>query len=107
MAMCSQILKKVIIILPLGEGLDIVEERNGDLYSPSPNPCEGNSYMIQRKDWDLAEYSYKDAEDQGNLYIGESSCGGPMAERGGGGGLNAWHAGPLAFRWKSEARVQM
>lgn len=26
--------------------------------------------MIQRKDWDLAEYSYKDAEDQGNLYIG-------------------------------------
>lgn len=40
--------------------------------------------MIQRKDWDLSEYSYKDPEDQGNLYIGESSCGGPMGGRGGG-----------------------
>lgn len=78
--MCSQILKKVTIILSLGEGLDIVEERNGDLYSPSPNPCEGNSYMIQRKDWDLAEYSYKDPEDQGNLYIGESGCGSPVGD---------------------------
>lgn len=26
--------------------------------------------MIQRKEWDLSEYSYKDPEDQGNLYIG-------------------------------------
>ncbi|VFV29330.1 integrin alpha-3-like isoform 1 [Lynx pardinus] len=26
--------------------------------------------MIQRKDWDLSEYSYKEPEDQGNLYIG-------------------------------------
>nr|KAF6456518.1 integrin subunit alpha 3 [Rousettus aegyptiacus] len=26
--------------------------------------------MIQRKDWDLSEYSYKGPEDQGNLYIG-------------------------------------
>lgn len=43
---------------------------------------KGNSYMIQRKDWDLSEYSYKDPEDQGNLYIGELSCGGSW----GGGG---------------------
>lgn len=26
--------------------------------------------MIQRKDWDLSEYSYRGSEDQGNLYIG-------------------------------------
>lgn len=26
--------------------------------------------MIQRKSWDLSEYSYKGSEDQGNLYIG-------------------------------------
>lgn len=26
--------------------------------------------MIQRKDWDLSEYSYKEPEKQGNLYIG-------------------------------------
>lgn len=55
-----------------------MEERSGDLYSLSSNPREGNSYMIQRKDWDLSEYSYKDPADQGNLYIGESSCGGPL-----------------------------
>lgn len=53
--------------------------------------------MIQRKDWDYSEYSYKDPENQGNLYIGESSCGGPM--RGTGRGwLSPWHAGPLTFR---------
>lgn len=38
--------------------------------------------MIQRKDWDLSEYSYKEPEDQGNLYIGESSCGGSLGGRG-------------------------
>ena len=26
--------------------------------------------MIQRKDWDLSEYSYRGSEEQGNLYIG-------------------------------------
>lgn len=62
-----------------------MEERDGDLYFPSPNLCEGNSYMIQRKDWDLSEYSYKGPEDQGNLYIGESSCGCPRGGRGRGG----------------------
>lgn len=35
--------------------------------------------MIQRKDWDLSEYSYKGSEDQGNLYIGKPSTGGPFA----------------------------
>lgn len=83
-----------------------MEEKDGDLYFPSPNPCEGNSYMIQRKDWDLSEYSYKGPEDQGNLYIGESSCGCPRGGRGRG-GLSPWQAGPLTFRWKSEARVQV
>jgi hypothetical protein len=42
--------------------------------------------MIQRKDWDLSEYSYKDPEGQGNLYIGESSAGGPLGK----GGMPAW-----------------
>lgn len=36
--------------------------------------------MIQRKDWDLSEYSYKGSEDQGNLYIGKSSAGGPLQD---------------------------
>lgn len=31
--------------------------------------------MIQRKEWDLSEYSYKDPEDEGNFYIGMCSCG--------------------------------
>lgn len=66
----------------------MVEERVGDSYpSLSPNPCEGNSYMIQRKDWDLSEYSYKDQEDQGNLYIGESSSGGPLGDKEEGGSV--------------------
>lgn len=63
--------------------------------------------MIQRKDWDLSEYSYKEPEKQGNLYIGESGCGSSL------GGrerkrLGPWHAGPPTFGawWKSEARVQ-
>lgn len=64
--------------------------------------------MIQRKDWDLSEYSYKDSEKQGNLYIGESSYSGSW----GGGGkegaqfLAFW---PLTFGawWKSEATVQV
>lgn len=38
--------------------------------APGAYNWKGNSYMIQRKDWDLFEYSYKDPEDQGNLYIG-------------------------------------
>ncbi|ELV11751.1 Integrin alpha-3 [Tupaia chinensis] len=38
--------------------------------APGAYNWKGNSYMIQRKDWDLSEYSYKDPEDQGNLYIG-------------------------------------
>lgn len=41
--------------------------------------------MIQRKEWDLSEYSYKDPEDQGNLYIGEYSSGSPSSDRGKGG----------------------
>lgn len=49
-------------------------------YAPC-NLYEGNSYMIQRKDWDLSEYSYKDPEDQGNLYIGESSGSGLLVGR--------------------------
>lgn len=72
--------KGVILTHIWGPGLDIVEAREGDLCSPSSNPCEGNSYMIQRKDWDLSEYSYKDPEDQGNLYIGKSSGGGPLGK---------------------------
>ncbi|KAM9209857.1 integrin alpha-3 [Dugong dugon] len=38
--------------------------------APGAYNWKGNSYMIQRKDWDLSEYSYKDPEDQGNRYIG-------------------------------------
>lgn len=38
--------------------------------APGAYNWKGNSYMIQRKEWDLSEYSYKDEEDQGNLYIG-------------------------------------
>uniref|UniRef100_A0A452UIJ8 Integrin subunit alpha 3 n=1 Tax=Ursus maritimus TaxID=29073 RepID=A0A452UIJ8_URSMA len=38
--------------------------------APGAYNWQGNSYMIQRKDWDLSEYSYKDSENQGNLYIG-------------------------------------
>ncbi|KAM8813740.1 integrin alpha-3 isoform 2-T2 [Rhynchonycteris naso] len=38
--------------------------------APGAYNWKGNSYMIQRKDWDLSEYSYKDPEDQGNFYIG-------------------------------------
>uniref|UniRef100_A0A667J577 Integrin subunit alpha 3 n=1 Tax=Lynx canadensis TaxID=61383 RepID=A0A667J577_LYNCA len=38
--------------------------------APGAYNWKGNSYMIQRKDWDLSEYSYKEPEDQGNLYIG-------------------------------------
>nr|XP_010947474.1 integrin alpha-3 isoform X1 [Camelus bactrianus] len=38
--------------------------------APGAYNWKGNSYMIQRKDWDLSEYSYKDPENQGNLYIG-------------------------------------
>ncbi|XP_069884425.1 integrin alpha-3 isoform X1 [Dipodomys merriami] len=38
--------------------------------APGAYNWKGSSYMIQRKDWDLFEYSYKDPEDQGNLYIG-------------------------------------
>nr|XP_020026980.1 integrin alpha-3 isoform X2 [Castor canadensis]XP_020026981.1 integrin alpha-3 isoform X2 [Castor canadensis] len=38
--------------------------------APGAYNWKGNSYMIQRKDWDLSEYSYKDPEGQGNLYIG-------------------------------------
>ncbi|XP_054171933.1 integrin alpha-3 isoform X1 [Homo sapiens] len=37
--------------------------------APGAYNWKGNSYMIQRKEWDLSEYSYKDPEDQGNLYI--------------------------------------
>lgn len=49
--------------------------------------------MIQRKDWDLSEYSYKEPKDQGNLYIGECSCGGSLGGRGGRGSV----PGTLAF----------
>lgn len=36
--------------------------------------------MIQRKDWDLSEYSYRGSEDQGNLYIGKPHAGGPLQD---------------------------
>lgn len=48
--------------------------------APGAYNWKGNSYMIQRKDWDLSEYSYKGSEDQGNLYIGKSSAGGPLQD---------------------------
>lgn len=48
--------------------------------SPSPIFSAGNSYMIQRKDWDLSEYSYRGSEDQGNLYIGKPRVGGPLQD---------------------------
>ncbi|KAM6163610.1 integrin alpha-3 [Rhynchocyon petersi] len=38
--------------------------------APGAYNWKGNNYMIQRKDWDLSEYSYKDPKDKGNLYIG-------------------------------------
>ncbi|XP_040856534.1 integrin alpha-3 isoform X1 [Ochotona curzoniae] len=38
--------------------------------APGAYNWKGNSYMIQRKEWDLSEYSYKDPEDEGNFYIG-------------------------------------
>lgn len=38
--------------------------------------------MIQRKSWDLSEYSYKGSEDQGNLYIGKPSAGSPLKNAG-------------------------
>lgn len=64
--------------------------------------------MIQRKDWDLSEYSYKDSENQGNLYIGESRCSGSWGAGGKEGAqfLACW---PLTFSawWKSEATVQV
>lgn len=40
--------------------------------APGAYNWKGNSYMIQRKDWDLSEYSYKGSEDEGNFYIGYS-----------------------------------
>ncbi|KFO34953.1 Integrin alpha-3 [Fukomys damarensis] len=40
--------------------------------APGAYNWKGNTYMIQRKDWDLSEYSYKEPEDEGNLYIGYS-----------------------------------
>ncbi|XP_075417759.1 integrin alpha-3 [Tenrec ecaudatus] len=38
--------------------------------APGAYNWKGNVFMIQRKDWDLTEYSDKDPEDQGNSYIG-------------------------------------
>ncbi|KAM5272869.1 integrin alpha-3 isoform 2-T2 [Ctenodactylus gundi] len=38
--------------------------------APGAYNWKGNSYMIQRKDWDLSDYSYKDTEEKGNIYIG-------------------------------------
>lgn len=40
--------------------------------APGAYNWKGNSYMIQRKDWDLFEYSFKDPEQTGNRYIGYS-----------------------------------
>ncbi|XP_005394652.2 PREDICTED: integrin alpha-3 isoform X1 [Chinchilla lanigera] len=40
--------------------------------APGAYNWKGNTYMIQRKDWDLSEYSYKEPESEGNLYIGYS-----------------------------------
>ena len=68
-------------------------------YTPSSNLCEGNGYMIQRKDWDLSEYSYKDPEDQGNLYIGESGCSGPLVGRREGAPSLAHWSSPLQCLW--------
>ncbi|XP_054989651.1 integrin alpha-3 isoform X2 [Sorex araneus] len=41
--------------------------------APGAYNWKGNSYMIQRKDWDYFEYSYKDPEEEGNRYIGYST----------------------------------
>ncbi|XP_055983003.1 integrin alpha-3 [Sorex fumeus] len=41
--------------------------------APGAYNWKGNSYMIQRKDWDYFEYSYKDPEKEGNRYIGYST----------------------------------
>lgn len=62
----------------------MVEKKDSDQYfvRPFPNLSAGNSYMIQRKDWDLSEYSYKGSEDQGNLYIGKPHAGGPWEDGG-------------------------
>uniref|UniRef100_A0A8P0NW04 Integrin subunit alpha 3 n=1 Tax=Canis lupus familiaris TaxID=9615 RepID=A0A8P0NW04_CANLF len=51
--------------------------------APGAYNWKGNSYMIQRKDWDLSEFSYKDPEDQGNLYIGYTvqEAGGDLRRR--------------------------
>lgn len=48
--------------------------------------------MIQRKDWDLFEYSFKDPEQTGNRYIGESfqRPTGSRGRRGSLSGLLAW-----------------
>lgn len=61
--------------------------------------------MIQRKDWDLSEYSYKDPEDQGNLYIGEPSCSGPLVGRRKGAQSLAHWSSPLQCLWSREARL--
>lgn len=68
---CSQI-KWVIIVHIWEVELHRVEQRGGDMSSFSPNLREGSSYMIQRKEWDYFEYSYKDPGTEGNRYIGES-----------------------------------
>lgn len=69
---------KGIIVLFVEVGT--VEGKGSDPYCLLlfPDLSAGNSYMIQRKDWDLSEYSYKGLEDQGNLYIGKPSAGGPL-----------------------------
>ena len=69
---------KGIIVLFMEVGT--VEGKGSDPYCLLlfPDLSAGNSYMIQRKDWDLSEYSYKGLEDQGNLYIGKPSAGGPL-----------------------------
>ncbi|XP_006889367.1 PREDICTED: integrin alpha-3 [Elephantulus edwardii] len=40
------------------------------LGAPGAYNWKGNSYIIQRTDWDLSDYSYKEPEDKGNRYIG-------------------------------------
>lgn len=90
MAKYSQI-KGVIIILIWRGGWKWWRKGVVTYIPPSSNLCEGNSYMIQRKDWDLSEYSYKDPEDLGNFYIGESSGSGPSVGRRR--GLSPWHTG--------------
>jgi hypothetical protein len=66
----------LLLLLLWGGGLGRRKGCDWFLLLSFPNLSAGNSYMIQRKDWDLSEYSYRGSEEQGNLYIGKPRAGG-------------------------------